>query len=349
MNTIFETVDIANPSKEVMNKAGEIIKKGGLVAFPTETVYGLGGDGLNPDSSKKIYEAKGRPSDNPLIVHISKWDSIYEIASEVTEEAKVLADSFWPGPLTMILNKTDKVPYETTGGLDTVAIRMPDHKVALEFIEAAGGFVAAPSANTSGKPSPTLASHVKDDMDGRIDMIVDAGQVGIGVESTIVDLTGSKPMILRPGFITEEMLERVLNQVETDRTILDNNSGIKPKAPGMKYRHYAPKGTLTLVEGSPEEVIAEINRLTAKAESRGEITGVMCSDEAYDYIEAGIKYSVGSRNDDHEIARRLYKILRDFDDTGVSTIYSESFSKEGFGQAVMNRLLKAAGFNIIKL
>lgn len=347
MDTIISApASLSESYDDAMKQAGNIIKSGGLVAFPTETVYGLGGDALNKESSTKIYAAKGRPSDNPLIVHISKWESIYDIARDIPEEAKVLADTFWPGPLTMVLWKKDIVPYETTGGLDTVAVRMPNHKLALDFIENAGGFVAAPSANLSGKPSPTLAKHVIDDMSGRIEMILDGGQVGIGVESTIVDLTGDKPTILRPGFVTEEMVERVLGEVLVDRTILDNTTGERPKAPGMKYRHYAPKGNMTLVEGNPDKVVSRINELVKEAVARGETVGVMCSDEAYDLIDAPIKHSVGSRSDEEEIARRLYRILRDFDDEDVTVIYSESFSKEGFGQAVMNRLLKAAGFNV---
>ena len=349
MNTLIVKEDPNNVSTEQMKKAGDIIKAGGLVAFPTETVYGLGGDALNKESSKKIYAAKGRPSDNPLIVHISTWDSMGHISKDLPDSAKLLADAFWPGPLTMVVKKSDAVPYETTGGLDTVAIRMPDHQVALQFIEQAGGYIAAPSANTSGKPSPTNAGHVIEDMNGIIDMIIDGGEVGIGVESTIVDLTDEKPTILRPGYITEEMLERVLGQVDTDRTILDNNSGLKPKAPGMKYRHYAPKGDMMLIEGNTDRVVSIINQQVKKAKADGARTGVLCTDETYDLIEADVKLSAGPRGDEHEIARRLYRILRDFDTEGVDTIYSESFSKEGFGQAVMNRLLKAAGFNVMKL
>lgn len=351
METIVRSVveDVGkNDTNQTMKMAGNIIKNGGLVAFPTETVYGLGGDALNKESSKKIYAAKGRPSDNPLIVHISKWESIYEIADGINDEVKLLADTFWPGPLTIIVNKKEIVPMETTGGLNTVAIRMPNHKAALQFIEEAGGFVAAPSANLSGRPSPTLAKHVIDDMTGRIEMILDGGQVGIGVESTIVDMTGDRPTILRPGFVTEEMIERVLGEVEVDKTILDNNSGERPKAPGMKYRHYAPKGNMTLIEGDEKTVIDRMNSLIKEAVSNGEKVGIMCSDETKDYIQADVKFSVGSRYNEEEIAHRLYKILRDFDDEEVTVIYSESFSKDGFGQAVMNRLLKAAGFNVIK-
>ena len=352
MQTKYVKIDPNNVDDEniegIIREAGQIIKDGGLVAFPTETVYGLGGDGLNASSSNKIYAAKGRPSDNPLIIHISKWDDIIPIVSEIPDIAKQLADAFWPGPLTMILKKSDKVPYETTGGLDTVAIRMPDHKVAQVFIEAAGGYVAAPSANTSGRPSPTIGEHVKEDVDGRIEMIIDGGAVGIGVESTIVDLTSNVPMILRPGYITKEMLERVLGQVDTDRTILDNNSGVKPKAPGMKYRHYAPKGAMTIVEGDTQFVVDYINERVKEDEAQGKKTGALCTNQTIDKINAKVKKNAGNREDEHEIAHNLYRILREFDQDGVDTIYSESFSKDGFGQAVMNRLLKAAGFTVIR-
>lgn len=352
MNTEYIKIDPNNiecdDAAKAIKKAGKIILEGGLVAFPTETVYGLGGHGLNADSSKKIYAAKGRPSDNPLIIHISNMESLESIVSEIPESARILADAFWPGPLTMILKKNDSVPYETTGGLDTVAIRMPDHNIALAFIEAAGGYVAAPSANTSGRPSPTIGQHVKEDMDGCIDMIIDGGAVGIGVESTIVDLTSSVPMILRPGYITEEMLERVLGQVDTDRTILDNNSGERPKAPGMKYRHYAPKGAMTIVEGDQDFVVEYINKHIAQDRLEGKKTGVLCTNQTKELIDADIKKNAGNRDDEHEIAHNLYRILREFDEDGVDTIYSESFSKDGFGQAVMNRLLKAAGFTVIR-
>lgn len=255
MKTIVVTLDKEHPDGEAILRAGEIIKAGGLVAFPTETVYGLGGDALNPESSRKIYAAKGRPSDNPLIVHICRWEDIYKIADPVPEIAQRLAARFWPGPLTMILNKTALVPKETTGGLDTVAVRFPSDSIAQRFICAAGGFVAAPSANTSGRPSPTLAQYVKEDMDGRIEMILDGGEeVGIGLESTIVDLTGDIPMILRPGYVTQKMLEEVANQVDVDKTILDANCHLRPKAPGMRYRHYAPKGDLTIIEGAQDAV-----------------------------------------------------------------------------------------------
>lgn len=336
-------------AQALLKEAGAVLKEGGLVAFPTETVYGLGGDALNKESSRKIYAAKGRPSDNPLIVHICKWEDIYPIAAEVSEEAKKIAQAFWPGPLTMILPKSELVPYETTGGLDTVAVRMPSHKVAQKLIEYAGGYVAAPSANTSGKPSPTQAKYVAEDMNGRIEMIIDGGEVGIGLESTIIDLTVTPPQILRPGFITQEMLSEVLGEVETDVTILSGDSGQAPKAPGMKYRHYAPKGDLTIVTGPQEKVVEYINSEAAKAILEGEKTGVIGTQEMLDKYHAQVVKSVGSRDDELSIGRRLYTILREFDDENVTRIYSESFETEGFGQAIMNRLLKAAGHKVVRL
>lgn len=351
METILVKIDEANPDMESIRRAGSIIRAGGLVAFPTETVYGLGGDALNPDSSQKIYAAKRRPSDNPLIVHICRWEDIYKIADPVPEAAKKLAKAFWPGPLTMILPKTKLVPKETTGGLDTVAIRFPKDLTAQLFIEAAGGFVAAPSANISGKPSPTLAQYVAEDMNGRIEMILDGGEVGIGLESTIVDLTGEEPMILRPGFITKEMLEEVLESVDIDKTILDMNCHLRPKAPGMRYKHYAPKGDLTIVEGRLSAVTDYICEKSRAAGLAGEKVGIIATDETVglylsDSGACSIK-SVGGREDEAAVGRSLYRILREFDDEEVSVIYSEAFSDSGFGQAIMNRLLKAAGHQVV--
>lgn len=335
--------------RAALQEAGEIIRQGGLVAFPTETVYGLGGDALNPESSKKIYAAKGRPSDNPLIIHIADMEYLGRIVKEVPQSAYQLADAFWPGPLTMILPKSEEVPYQTTGGLDTVAVRMPSHPVAMAFIREAGGYVAAPSANLSGKPSPTKAKYVVQDMDGRIDMIIDGDGVDIGLESTIVDLTGEKPMILRPGYITEEMLDAVLGQVETDPTLLTADSKEAPKAPGMKYRHYAPKGELVLVEGSPEAVVSYINEQTSLHRQRGEKTGVIGTSEMTGRYEADSVKIAGSRNDETAIARQLYTFLREFDDEDVAYMYAESFAGTGMRQAIMNRMLKAAGHKVIKL
>lgn len=341
-------IEIRELDKEAdqIREAGRILKSGGLVAFPTETVYGLGGDALNPESSRKIYEAKGRPSDNPLIVHICRFEDLEPIVAKIPENARKLAEKFWPGPLTMILPKSDRVPTETTGGLNTVAVRMPDNPIALALIEAAGGYVAAPSANTSGKPSPTLAKYVKEDMDGRIDMILDGGALGIGLESTIIDLTSEVPEVLRPGYITREMLEEVLGKVETDVTILSADSGQPPKAPGMKYRHYAPAGELTIVSGDAEQVKEWINAHLEQAKAAGKKTGVICTEETKDNYVADLVKNAGKRSDEAKIARELYRILREFDDEQVEVMYAEAFDTAGMGQAIMNRLLKAAGHHV---
>jgi len=329
-------------------RAGEILKSGGLVAFPTETVYGLGGDALNPESCRKIYAAKGRPSDNPLIVHICRFEDLYGIVSEVSEEAVKIAEAFWPGPLTMILPRAERVPREATGGLDTVAVRFPSHRLARKLIEYGGGYIAAPSANSSGKPSPTRAGHVIKDLEGRIEMIVDGGDVGIGVESTVLDLTAQRPQILRPGYITREMLSDVLGQVDVDETILRADSGQAPKAPGMKYRHYAPEGRLVIVEGEQEWVSAYINSQAAADSAAGERTGVLGTRECMEQYHVDVVKCVGSRGDEEGIARNLFSALREFDDESVTRIYSESFSTQGLGQAIMNRLLKAAGHCVVR-
>lgn len=348
MNTKMCKITETSADEQIMQEAGKIIKNGGLVAFPTETVYGLGGDACNSSASGKIYAAKGRPSDNPLIVHIAEFDALDYIVKKVPETAKILAKRFWPGPLTMVLPKNDKIPYETTGGLDTVAVRMPNHEGALAFIRASGGYIAAPSANTSGKPSPTTAQHVMDDMQGRIEMILDGGAVGIGIESTIVDLTGEIPTLLRPGYINLEMLQEVLGQVEVDPAIGGSLAdGTRPKAPGMKYKHYAPKGELFLVEGDMNKVIPEINRQVTEKLAGGEKVGVIATDETMDKYQCDIIKSIGSRVEEETIARHLYGILREFDDLGVTYIYSEEFNTPQMGQAIMNRLLKAAGHKII--
>lgn len=347
VNTKVIRMEEERLDRHLLREAGGIIKAGGLVAFPTETVYGLGGDALNPASSRKIYAAKGRPSDNPLIVHIADMEALDAIVREVPEDARKLAEAFWPGPLTMILYKSDRVPYETTGGLDTVAVRMPVHKVAREFIREAGGYVAAPSANRSGRPSPTVAKYVAEDLDGRIEMIIDGGDVEIGLESTIVDLTVPEPMILRPGYITKEMLEEVLGGVEEDCTLMRADSGQAPKAPGMKYRHYAPKGDLTIITGDAAAVIEYINEQLDKRRLAGIRTGVIGTDETIGCYHADVCKSAGSRAEESTVAKELYRILREFDDEAVEVIYSEAFDESGIGQAVMNRLLKAAGHKVI--
>lgn len=350
MQTKVIKIDEKNLECPAMTEAADIIRAGGLVAFPTETVYGLGADALHPEASMKIYAAKGRPSDNPLIVHICKFEELVSIAKEVPPQAKKLADAFWPGPLTMIVWKNDKVPYETTGGMDTVAIRMPNHPIALHLIEESGCLIAAPSANTSGKPSPTEAAHVALDLDGKIPMILDGGPVGIGIESTIIDLTERVPMILRPGYITAEMLTEVLGEeVMVDPGIIAADSTQKPKAPGMKYKHYAPKADLVLVEGESSAVTDKINALVREKHDKGLRVGVIATDETLEQYKADYVVSIGARTDEDAIARHLYKLLREFDDWHVDAIYSESFQTPRIGQAIMNRLMKAAGHQVLQV
>jgi L-threonylcarbamoyladenylate synthase len=349
LKTKIIRIDPDHIDEQAIGEAGEIIKRGGLVAFPTETVYGLGGDALNPEASKKIYASKGRPSDNPLIVHIADLEHLFPIAEEVPEKAKLLASKWWPGPLTMIFRKTELVPYETSGGLDTVAVRFPNHPVALTLIRASGGYIAAPSANTSGRPSPTTARHVAEDLDGRIDMILDGGEVRIGLESTIVDFTEEVPVILRPGYINQEMLKEILGEVRMDPGLQSENEHVRPKAPGMRYRHYAPKAELTIVEGKRDDVVRKINELTARAISENKKVGVIAAEETASLYPRGDIRNIGSRAADKEIARNLYSVLRDFDEDQVDVIFSESFETPRMGQAIMNRLLKAAGHKVITI
>lgn len=350
MQTQIIKIDDNQVNCPAMTQAAEIIRSGGLVAFPTETVYGLGADALHANASQKIYAAKGRPSDNPLIVHICKYEELISIAKEVPPQAKKLAEAFWPGPLTMIVWKNEKVPYETTGGMDTVAVRMPKHPIALKLIEESGCLIAAPSANTSGKPSPTEASHVALDMDGKIPMILDGGPVGIGIESTIIDLTEKTPMILRPGYITKEMLTEVLEEeVRLDPGIIAEDSTKKPKAPGMKYKHYAPKADLILVEGQAEAVVTKINELVKEKQKQGLKVGVIATNETMLEYQADYVVTIGARDDEDAIARHLYKILREFDDRDTDVIYSESFATPRIGQAIMNRLMKAAGHQVLQV
>lgn len=349
MKTEYVDLRDGKDIKEGIYKAAEIIKNGGLVAFPTETVYGLGANGLDENAVPKIYEAKGRPSDNPLILHISEFDEIENIVKEIPDVAFVLADEFWPGPLTMVFKKSDIVPYRTTGGLESVAVRMPSNKIARELIKTAGVPVAAPSANSSGRPSPTKADHVLRDLDGKIDMVIDGGTVDIGLESTIVDVTGEVPVILRPGFITEEMLSEAIGRVKTDDAVknLSPDKDLKPKAPGMKYRHYAPQGKMTIYKGKPEKVVKIINEETAKSE--GKKTAVLATDETKRYYKADIVISLGNREDCESIAHNLFDALRSFDDMGAEIIFSEGFDESRLGFAIMNRLHKSAGYNIVNV
>lgn len=347
---IVQITDRENIKEEELLEAAKLLRNGGVVAFPTETVYGLGANALDEEAAAKIYAAKGRPSDNPLIAHISCVEELPSLVKEIPEAGRLLAEKYWPGPLTMVFPKREIVPYGTTGGLDTVAVRMPSDPVANALIRLAGVPVAAPSANTSGRPSPTRAEHVIEDMDGKIDMIIDGGEVGIGVESTIVDVSGQVPMLLRPGAITLEMLKETLGRVEVDPVILGPVAAdVKPKAPGMKYRHYAPKAEMTLVEGTMEHVIAYINRETRLAKEAGKTVGIICTEESRSCYPEGILEVIGSREDEESVAHNLFAVLRDFDERKVDCIFSESFSAHRLGQAIMNRLCKAAGYHIVNV
>ncbi len=347
---IVRITDKEQLKDEELLEAARILREGGLVAFPTETVYGLGGNALDEHAAEKIYAAKGRPSDNPLIAHISCMEELPALVREVPEAGRRLAEAYWPGPLTMIFRKRDEVPYETTGGLETVAVRMPSDPVASRLIRLAGVPVAAPSANTSGRPSPTRAEHVIEDLNGKIDMIIDGGQVGIGVESTIVDVSGETPVLLRPGAVTMEMLEAVLGRVDIDPAITGPVSAdIKPKAPGMKYRHYAPKAEMVLVEGEMEQVVRYINQETKKAQKEGKTVGIICTEESRNLYPEGILEVIGSREHEETVAHNLFAVLREFDNRKVDCIFSESFSRDQLGQAIMNRLCKAAGYHIVKV
>ena len=347
MKTEMIKIDRDDMDLREMKRAGEILKKGGLVAFPTETVYGLGGDALDETAAHRIYEAKGRPSDNPLIIHIADMEHLDKIVEEVPEAAHKLAEAFWPGPLTMIMNKSDAVPHGTTGGLDTVAIRMPSDPIALELIRQGGGYVAAPSANTSGRPSPTTAQHVYEDLQGKIPMILDGGAVTIGLESTIVDLTEEVPTILRPGYISLEMVQAVLGEAKMDKGLISSDSNIHPKAPGMKYKHYAPDADLKIIEGDIDKVVSYINDNTRKLIDEGYKVAIMTTDETKHLYTDGIIISMGHKSDELSAARHLYATLREFDNEHIDYVFSESFETENVGRAVMNRLIKAAGHTII--
>lgn len=340
---------------DMLLEAAGIIRSGGLVAFPTETVYGLGANALNEEAAKKIYAAKGRPSDNPLITHIASVEELEPLVAKIPEAGRKLAEAYWPGPLTMVFPKSEKVPYGTTGGLETVAVRMPSHPVARKLIALAGVPVAAPSANLSGRPSPTRAGHVWQDMNGRIEMVIDGGAVGIGVESTIVDVSGEMPTLLRPGAVTLEMLKDTIGGIEIDPAIFGPiNGDAKPKAPGMKYRHYAPKAELVLVEGEEADIITgdtikKINCLAAERLRQGCQVGILCTDETQDRYPQGTVRSVGRRDSEQDVAHNLFAVLREFDDLAVDYIFSESFPRDHLGQAIMNRLTKAAGYHTIKV
>lgn len=343
----MKTIIINGAESELFDAAAKALKKGRLVAFPTETVYGLGANALDPKAVEKIYEVKGRPSDNPLIVHISEITQIDDLVLEVPDKANALIKEFWPGPLTLVFKKSNLVPRIITAGLDTVAIRMPDNPIALKLIERAKVPVAAPSANLSGRPSPTTYSHVKQDLDGRIEYIIDGGPCTVGVESTVLDVTSDIPIILRPGGVTLEMLENIVGKVETDPA-LEVKGDIKPRSPGMKYRHYSPKADMILISGESNKVISKINDLVNESQKKGLRVGVLASLINADKYNADVVVVSGSAQSLEQVASGLYDSLRKLDDENVDIIYSETFIEKGIGSAIMNRLKKASSGKIIE-
>lgn len=349
MNTITIEIDKENMKKEDLELAAGIIKSGGIVAFPTETVYGLGADGLNTRAVERIFKAKGRPADNPLILHVSKKEQLYALVEDISDEANLCMEKFWPGPLTILFKRSDRVPDIVTAGLDTVAIRMPDNEIAVKLIELSQTPIAAPSANISGRPSPTSFDHVKEDMYGKIEMIIDGGNTGVGLESTVLDLSGDTPMILRPGGVTMEEIMGIIPEVVLDPAILDESQGEKPKSPGQKYRHYAPKSEMVLFSGDPLKVANEINRRKDKYVKKGKRVGIMCTDETRKLYKNAIVISLGSKYEEVAIAQNLFYTIRKFDELNVDIILAESFKMSNLGSAIMNRLKKAASGKVIEV
>lgn len=332
-----------------LKEAAEIIKNGGIVAFPTETVYGLGADALNSDAVKKIFIAKGRPQDNPLIVHVSS-KNLEMYVKEVPDVAKRLMDKFWPGPLTIIFKKKDIIPSETSAGLESIGVRMPDSDIARKLIELSGTVIAAPSANISGRPSPTDLNRCIQDLEGKVDCIIGGKSSKIGVESTIVDCTVNPPMVLRPGGVTLEMLKTIDSRIEMDKAIMKKpNKDLIPKAPGMKYRHYAPNAKVTIISGENEKTIEKINEIVQYNIEKHKNICILTVEENEGRYPFGEKIVLGSNKDLYSVAKNLFEALRKCDDLGADLILAEAFEQKGLGLAIMNRLNKAAGFDIIKL
>ena len=345
MDTVIKKVDENNIDIDIIREMAEKIRNGETVIFPTETVYGLGANAMDEDAAKKIYAAKGRPSDNPLIVHIADIEEVDKIALEVGEKAKKAMENFWPGPLTIILKKKEIVPNVTSGGLSTVAIRMPSNKIANALIRESKTQIAAPSANISGRPSPTKAEHVVKEMSGRVSGIIMGGDCDFGLESTVVDFSDDNPMILRPGSITKEMLEEVLGEVSIDPSLSKKEDNIKAKAPGMKYKHYSPNAQVYIVKGRENNVITKMNELSRKNHAENRKTGIMCMSKDVDKFECD--YIVDLGKDYDEVAANLFDALIKMDEAKMDIVYSVCFENCGVGQAIMNRLLKSAGYRII--
>jgi len=342
------SINKINPEIEKIREAAKVIKTGGTVAFPTETVYGLGANALDELAINKIFEAKGRPQDNPLIVHISYIEQLYDLVEEVSEQALNLMNRFWPGPLTLIFNKSNKIPLGITGGLNTVAIRMPNHRIALELISQANLPIAAPSANISGRPSPTDASHVIEDLFGRVDVIIDGGNTGVGLESTVLDISTEIPTILRPGGITLEDLLTVFPQVNMDPALEVENSEMVPKSPGQKYRHYSPNAKMIIVQGNEREISNKVLELYNTYQASKLKVGIMATEQTKSLYGDKTIIVMGDRTKPETIAANLFDTLRQFDKLGVDIIIAEAVEEKGIGHAIMNRMKKAAGGSIIK-
>ena len=346
VNTEIIKINKDNPENDKIHKAAMILKNGGTVAFPTETVYGLGANALDSAAVEGIFKAKGRPQDNPLIIHIADINQIDNLVENVPVKARKLMEKFWPGPLTMIFNKNKSVPYIVTGGLSTVAIRIPNHKIATKLIKAAGIPIAAPSANISGKPSPTHVNHVIEDLYGKINMIIDGGETGIGIESTVLDVSCGIPTILRPGGVTREDILKIFPKVECDLAFKSNEKIVIPKSPGQKYTHYSPKAKLIIFEGDIDNVSNEIKVRAGKYLDEGMKVGIMATEQTKDKYQ-GFVLVLGDRKKPKTIAANLFRKLREFDKMSVDIILAESISREGIGEAIMNRMKKAADENIV--
>ncbi|URN84617.1 L-threonylcarbamoyladenylate synthase [Acetobacterium wieringae] len=330
-----------------LEAVASLIRAGGTVVFPTETVYGLGADALNPQAIKKIFAAKSRPDDNPLIVHIASLDEVKPLVANIPAKAETLMKVFWPGPLTIIMEKAVTIPTEVTGGLNTVGVRFPDHPIAQAFIKMAGCPIAAPSANRSGRPSPTQGKHVLEDLDGRVDGMILSADTELGLESTVIDMTVEPPVVLRPGDITLAELREILGEVAVSANVTENVVPEKISSPGMKYTHYSPKGELVVVKGSPEEIRDKINRALSHHKGKAMTIGVLASDETMGFYREGLIISLGSRNDPKEMAKNLFSRLRTFDELGVEKIFAEDIPLNNETLALINRLYKAAGYAFI--
>ncbi|MGB3972826.1 MAG: L-threonylcarbamoyladenylate synthase [Peptococcia bacterium] len=348
LQTRYWQVDPTNIDMKIIRQAAQLIREGQTVAFPTETVYGLGADGLNPEGVRRIFQAKGRPMDNPLILHVADPQDIHKLVATIPAQAEILIKTFWPGPLTLIMPADPGIPNEVTAGLKTVGIRMPAHHVALALIKEAGVPLAAPSANRSGYPSPTAASHVLADLEGKIGAVLDGGVTGLGLESTVLDLTEKTPTILRPGGITQEQLTAVLGEVLQDPGL--ENKELKPKSPGMKYTHYAPRADVFVLLGEPQSVAAKAQAILQENRQNKIPTALLLSSETWPFVDkkdAVYAREMGSHKAPEEIAHKLYHELRMCDQAGSKVILVEGYSSEGIGTAIMNRLLKSAGYRVI--